>query len=143
MTRAEVQAAARTWVGVPYRHAGRSERGLDCIGLVVVVARHFNVPHVDHQHYTAWPDPHGRLFAECDQVLVLRSDEPREGTIGVFRQDGYRLPCHVGIFTRREGSLYLVHAMLARRRVVEEPFTESGLGGFRLIRRYAFPALED
>lgn len=108
-----------------------------------MVAREFGAPHTDHEHYTAWPDPARRLLAECDQVLAIRTDEPWEGTFGVFRDGHVRLPCHTGVFTRHEGALYLCHAMVARRRVVEEPFTTTGIGGFRLIRRYAFRNLED
>ena len=32
-------AAARGYVGVPWRHLGRSRTGVDCIGLVLLAAR--------------------------------------------------------------------------------------------------------
>ena len=32
--RREIVAAARDWVGVPYRHQGRTRNGIDCIGLL-------------------------------------------------------------------------------------------------------------
>ena len=34
-----VVAQARAWLGTPWRHQGRSPRGVDCAGLVVLVAR--------------------------------------------------------------------------------------------------------
>ncbi|MCS6987775.1 MAG: C40 family peptidase [Sphingomonadaceae bacterium] len=34
-----IEALARAWVGTPFRPQGRTSRGLDCLGLVVVVAR--------------------------------------------------------------------------------------------------------
>lgn len=38
--------AARSYVGVPFKHQGRSRAGLDCVGLIVVAAREcgLNVP---------------------------------------------------------------------------------------------------
>jgi cell wall-associated NlpC family hydrolase len=32
-------AAARSWLGVPWRHQGRTRQGVDCAGLVVLVGR--------------------------------------------------------------------------------------------------------
>lgn len=37
MTGADIVAEARTWIGVPFRHQGRSREGVDCIGLPVCV----------------------------------------------------------------------------------------------------------
>jgi cell wall-associated NlpC family hydrolase len=34
-----VIAEARSYVGVPFRHQGRDRRGLDCVGLVLVVGQ--------------------------------------------------------------------------------------------------------
>ena len=34
-----IVAAARTWLGVPWRHQGRTRQGVDCAGLVVLVGR--------------------------------------------------------------------------------------------------------
>ncbi len=39
MTPADVIAAARSYLGVPFRHQGRSRTGLDCVGLPIVVGR--------------------------------------------------------------------------------------------------------
>jgi cell wall-associated NlpC family hydrolase len=39
VTPADVIAEARRWVGVPFRHQGRSERGIDCVGLPIVVCQ--------------------------------------------------------------------------------------------------------
>jgi cell wall-associated NlpC family hydrolase len=140
MTRAEIMAEARAWLGVKYRQKGRSrESGLDCIGLLVVVGRAFAVPHQDHNDYADHPDNGRRLLAEFDRVLALAPPtSPWPGTIGVFTDS--HLPCHCGIFSERFGVVHLIHAMLGRRIVLEEPFRASA---FRLVRRYQFPALED
>jgi cell wall-associated NlpC family hydrolase len=39
VTPAAVIAEARRWVGVPFRHQGRSQRGIDCVGLPIVVCQ--------------------------------------------------------------------------------------------------------
>jgi cell wall-associated NlpC family hydrolase len=34
-----IVSAARSWLGVPWRHQGRTRQGVDCAGLVVLVGR--------------------------------------------------------------------------------------------------------
>lgn len=43
ITPADVVASARSWVGTQYRHQGRGKTGVDCIGLLVVVARELDL----------------------------------------------------------------------------------------------------
>ena len=40
-------AAARAWLGVPWRHQGRTRQGVDCAGLVVLVGREFGLAAYD------------------------------------------------------------------------------------------------
>lgn len=35
--RSHIVQEARSWIGVPFRHHGRSRAGVDCVGLLVVV----------------------------------------------------------------------------------------------------------
>jgi hypothetical protein len=143
MTRAEVMAEARRWVNCRYRHKGRSELGVDCIGLLIVVGRAFRVPYEDQQHYTDYPTHERALIAALDAHLERRRiDEPWDGLIGVFSER--RLPAHVGIFSRLHGAQHLVHARLSERKVVEEfydldPLTRT----YQLIALFAYPGLED
>jgi cell wall-associated NlpC family hydrolase len=101
-------AAARPWVGVPYRLGGISEQGVDCSGLVqrlvlevlgVLLPRH-----------------------SSDQLLVApRAGEGRgPGDLSFVWSDREAL-CHVGIGTGHT----VVHASLSRRCVVED-----SMGGF-------------
>lgn len=39
ITAQDIITEARTWIGVPFRHQGRSRHGVDCIGLVLEVRR--------------------------------------------------------------------------------------------------------
>jgi hypothetical protein len=137
-----VVAEARSWLGVSYRQKGRTGNGLDCIGLIVVVGQTLGVEHIDEQHYTDWPDPERRMIYTLDRYLNRTSaDEPWDGTIGVFAQNG--LPGHLGFFTTKHGVRHLVHAAMAHRRVLEEPYDNDPVTRkYRLIVRYRFPGLE-
>ena len=43
------------WLGVPYRHHGREQRGVDCLGLLVASARGFGFEVVDNLAYGRTP----------------------------------------------------------------------------------------
>lgn len=145
MRRAEIVAEARGWLRTPFRPKGRSRAGLDCLGLLVLVADAFAVPHHDEQHYTDWPDPQRRMLAVFDRYMGrLPPGEPCwDGTVAVMST--YRtLPGHVGFFSTKHGVRHLIHASMAVRRVCEEEFcTDVRRGGMRLVARYGFPGLED
>jgi hypothetical protein len=142
MTPDEVVAEARTWIGVPYRKRGRSRTaGVDCLGLLVMVGIHFNVPHRDEPNYSDWPDPSYRILRTLDRYLKIVPGEPHPGMVGVFANS--RLPGHTGFFSELHGSLHVIHARMDVRKVAEHEFRQ---GRFftdaRLIRVYAFPDLE-
>jgi cell wall-associated NlpC family hydrolase len=140
MTRDEVVTEARQWLSVPYRHKGRSRTGLDCIGLLVVVGRALGVPHEDRTDYTDYPTAERVIQNVMDRYLELApAASAWPGSIGLFADE--RLPCHCGLFSLQHGRVHLIHAMLRRRVVLEEPWLNGR--GFRLIRRYQFPGLAD
>lgn len=48
----EILSTARSLIGTRFFHQGRSrESGLDCVGLLVLVARETGIPHVDSTQY--------------------------------------------------------------------------------------------
>lgn len=138
MTREQVVQAARGWIGTAFRPQGRRRSGIDCIGLIVVVARDLDIPHTDYSHYTQWPDPNRRLIAVLDEQAVLQAPTaPWPGTIGLFASPA--LPCHVTITSMRHGVRHIIHASTTARAVLEQPLDSQGL---RLLRRYGFRELE-
>lgn len=141
MTRDEVVAVARTWIGKPYKKRGRTEAGIDCIGLAVVVSQPFNIPYEDLRDYSDYPHP-DRLITQyfgryCRFVLP---HEPFPGTIGIFTAS--MLPVHVGIFSMKHGQVHFIHARGDMGTVIEQHYRPEDRQG-RLVCRYAFPGLED
>lgn len=63
-------AAARKYVGVPFRHQGRHCRdGLDCLGLIVQVARDLGHEVEEVADYARYPDTK-RLVREVEKYAV-------------------------------------------------------------------------
>lgn len=104
----QVVQSAREWVGVPYHHQGRVPAGLDCVGLLIVVARELGIlpPHFDYTRYGRRPN--GQLDAALDQHLVpLATPEP--GCIVAIAW--HRRLHHVGIVGRTEQYDTLIHSL--------------------------------
>lgn len=114
VTRAEFLAELRTWVGCPYRHQGRLKGvSVDCIGLVIGVARACGISDVDATGYDRRPD--GTLRARMSEHLEpVPVPDARPGDVLLFEFAG--VPMHVGILS---GVDMLTHAYAINRKVVE------------------------
>lgn len=123
----EIVAYARSWKGAVWRHQGRGEgpsRGIDCIGLLVRTAHHFELPHDDKIGYRRAP---GREFTDMIEMFSLPGDwENLHGAIGIFSDT--TMPCHTGIFAVSPDTkdVTLIHSSAyPHRRCVEEELDES------------------
>jgi hypothetical protein len=143
MTGEEIVAVARKWLQVPFRPCGRSRSGIDCLGLLVVVARDLNVPHRDEPHYAMWGRSDHLLLKRMGESLHReRGDTPlRAGLIGAFAVE--RLPVHAGIFSMLYGRPHLIHARVVPPRVIEESFEMIPRHECRLIALFSLPGMED
>lgn len=123
MSAAAVVAAAQALLGVPFRHQGRTQHGLDCIGLVIL-ARHraSPAPHLLKTERTYPRNPTGRLTLQIPSYAT-QIEEPEPGAIALIAWPGQAEPCHVGIVTPD----LIVHAYAAAERVVQ-----TGYRGFWL-----------
>ncbi|MBR0669976.1 C40 family peptidase [Neoroseomonas soli] len=130
--------AARSFVGVPWRHLGRARTGLDCIGLVLLAAREAGVDLPDPAPYAR--EPQGTRLLEGILGHARRVAEAAPGDVLLFRLGLYG--GHVGIASVHPawGVPACLHAYAPRRQVVEQPMDDelraALLGVFRL------PALE-
>ncbi len=129
-----VIAAARAWLGTPWRHQGRSARGVDCAGLVVLVARQLGLADHDvtgygrHSTGLAFVD---HFRAAMDGIPLL---EARPGDVLVLADAAY--PCHCGFRTELRGTAHLLHAHALRRQVIEEPYAGEWLQKTKLAFRF-------
>lgn len=113
-------ASARQWLDVPWVHQGRSRAGVDCAGLLVMLARKHHLTGFDVEGYARQPD--GTLEAAiasagCTPGLL------RVGALVCMRFN--RLPQHVALITPYvHGGLAVLHALSTRGKVVEHRLDE-------------------
>jgi cell wall-associated NlpC family hydrolase len=133
-SREEIVAAARAYVGAPWRHQGRSRQGLDCAGLVVLVARDLGLSDYDSTSYRR----HAQGLAFVDHFRSRMDPVPvtemRPGDVLVFADHAY--PCHASIVSERHGVPYMIHAHAMRRKVVEEPYGGEWPGKVKFCFRF-------
>jgi cell wall-associated NlpC family hydrolase len=127
-------ALARTYIGTPFRHQGRTPgHGLDCIGVMVCIGRELGLFDYDLPHYPRLPHGDMALLPHVARAgfrpLTICAAQP--GDVLVFRV--LREPQHVALLT----DCGVLHAWLQAGAVVEhrlEPFWQS-----RMVGAFAFP----
>lgn len=129
----DVVAEARTWLGVRYRHQGRSREGVDCIGLPVCIRGELGLPAMDVIGYARASTCSEMLdYCKANMVEVSRADL-QLGDILVQMDGAVR---HMAIVADcAYGGLSIIHAWLPNRRVVEcrldDYFMQTVRGCFR------------
>lgn len=148
LTRARVIAAARDWIGTPYRHqASCKGAGTDCLGLVRGLWREFHgdEPETPPAYTADWaeaPSGNGAVvetMAEAARrhLIEVGVDEARQGDVALFRMRGRGPAKHAGILTDERR---MVHAFSGRAVV------ETSLGPWwrtRMAYAFRFPGVTD
>lgn len=142
--RARIIAAARAWIGTPYRHqAARRGAGADCLGLVRGVWREVcgAEPEAVPAYSRDWSEPQGeeRLWAAAARHLVAKSGPPEPGDVILFRMRSGSVAKHLGILVQADQGARFVHAY-ARHGVVESPL--SAPWARRIVAAFEFPGFE-
>ena len=109
---------ARTLIGTPWQHQGRTEAGVDCVGLCVLALRAAGYSVQDRTDYGT--DPDGTLRAALDANLIM-VDDMRAGDIALVC---FRAERHVGIISVGDYGFTLIHADSHAKRVVEHRIDE-------------------
>lgn len=120
--RLDIVTEARKWVGVPYRHQGRSRTGVDCIGLAVLVVRDLGIMDYDVDGYSRVPSGRmmSRLLAEKCAAVAFSKVEPGDLLHMAFSGQ----PQHVAIVSNT-GPARIIHADAVIGRVVEHTLSEN------------------
>lgn len=121
-TREQIIDYARTLIGTPYGHQQRLPGiGLDCLGVVLAIAYHFNLS--DYDNITYPREGNGEEMIATFEEHLYKVDSPQLGDILVFKFR--RHPQHVGILSSLNGEPTLIHAYSSIDRVAEHNFDES------------------
>ncbi len=110
-------AAARGYLGVRWRHQGRSREGVDCVGLPIVCAQSvlgWTFPMPD---YSATTQDETMLRMCREHLVPVEAAAMQPGDIAVL---GFERQRHMAILgDYPHGGLSLIHAYLPNRQVVE------------------------
>ena len=133
VTGAAVVRAARSFLGVKYRHQGRSREGVDCIGLPVCVRAELGLPPMDATGYAKRTVDSEMLdFCRANMVPVDRASL-QPGDLLVQMTGQLRHIAIVGDYPG--GDLSIIHAHLPNKKVVEcrldDVFMKTVRGCFR------------
>lgn len=135
-TRAEIAAAALSLVGTPFHAQGRQAGvGVDCVGVVVVVARMCGLTVEDRAAYPM--NPNGEMPGELDARLTRVYGEPQEGDVLMMQMKGMTSPHHVAIALSGNR---IVHAHNRAGKCVEQTYTRFWQSAVRAV--YRFPGIE-
>ena len=143
VSRADIVAAARGWLGTPYHHqASRRGVGADCLGLIRGVWRdlYATEAEVPPAYTRDWAEARGQetLLEAAERHLTLRRDTGRAaGDVVVFRYRTGVPAKHVGILS---GPTTFIHAMEG------VPVAEVSLCGWwqrRIAGVFTFPGVDD
>lgn len=134
--RDRIVAKARSWIGVRWRHQGRTRHGVDCVGLIYVVGAALNLVSYDFRGYGRDTsildiDPHLRAAG-----MIEHEDTSTAMPGDVILIRDRIMPVHMAILT---GGSRAVQASAAHRMVVEDTYR----GARNIMAVYSYPGVPD
>lgn len=128
--------AARARVGTPFRHQGRTEHGVDCIGLVIVSRLSLGpwdlVKH-DSADYLRNP---GESLAAFASEHLIKIDRPEVGALALIKWPRMKAANHVGILTPSN----IIHSYESIGKVIETGYREPWVR--QTVQLYRIPGME-
>jgi cell wall-associated NlpC family hydrolase len=143
-TRQDVADEAAKWLGVRWRHQGRTRiHGIDCVGLVAVVGKALGFMPPDFtgpMNYARMPFEYSLVEPFKDCMVEKDLKEYKLGDAVLIKEDVY--PCHVGLITNEPGRPHCItHAYLRNRKVVRQVLTAPYISTF--THCFEFIGIED
>jgi len=111
----DIVNAARKYLGVKFQHQGRTKRGLDCLGLVVLAATDCGIVCNDRTDYSHRLDKNTLLNGVLNHCYKI--DAPEFGCVALFELSP-SMQQHCAIVTSVD-PLYIIHAYAPIKMVVE------------------------
>ena len=148
-TRADIVAAARGWLGTPWRHQERGPHFIDCAGLLERVGNDTGLTnYIGPRDYRR--ESHGLTFlrhfakAGCREKSYLLA---QDGDILIFQVESGALPRHCGIKSTLKGKPHFIHSYAHPKweKVIEEPLAGQWAPppGGKLVGCWQFPNIEE
>jgi cell wall-associated NlpC family hydrolase len=117
-TRQQIVDESRTWLGTPFVHQGRLKGvGVDCVGLVVCIAKDLGIYDYDFTGYRVIPNSRVMGKELQDHLTEIPISEIKMGSILWFRVR--KEPQHLAIRT----DTGIIHAYSPNQTVLEVDFT--------------------
>ena len=146
MTRNEITQIAYSLIGIPYVHQGRSDKGIDCVGLLAIIAQRLNYPHTDLESYRRTPSATKLIELLRENLDEIDLNEVDVGDIFLMKLGGTK-PRHTAILasnaTDFERGLQptIIHALnsISIQSVVEQPLS---IYRGQLVKGFRFRGLQ-
>ena len=116
MTPDAIIGEARGWVGVPFRHQGRSREGVDCVGLPIVVLKALQLLPREFTSGAYGRLPTGEIVTRLEQHCRRRNGPARPGDLVVIAWT--KTAAHIAICTGDT----LIHSYESVGRVIEHGY---------------------
>ncbi len=136
--RQQIVNQARSYLDTPFLHLGRTKKGLDCVGLIVRVAKDLNLSEYDLKKYSRLPDLplFMKSWRSCSDLTRKSLKKRLPGDIIIVALPYY--PCHVGFLSEKNT---IIHALSSRNKVCEHRISNEWLLKFREC--FSFNQIED
>lgn len=121
----ELIKECRTYLDVPWRHQGRSRKGVDCVGFILIALKSVKIPMLEIRGYSRNPDGVALKAIMDKQPSLYEVSAPyKKGDIALLRIK--REPQHVALLTESSTSnLGMIHSYNGgEKKVVEHDFAD-------------------
>ena len=132
--RQEIIRQARSWIGVRFRHQGRSRQGIDCVGLVYVVGKSLGLLSYDFRGYGR--DTSIEVIApHLQRAGMVQRPLKTDAQLGdVILLEDRAMPIHLAIFS---ASGMAIQASAMHRKVIEGVYD----GAHAVKAVYSYPGV--